>query len=354
LVRKKAQVELIDGPAGKLEVAVHPAGEEGVFHGDGYCALICHPHPLHGGTMDNKVVTTLARVYTELGIAAARFNFRGVGASEGEHDQGAGEVDDLLGELAGKVEARNQTSGQGGHIRYGADAGEGVPQSLRQWNRTVVLEPPGPVRGGILLLHGLTDSPYTMRALAQRLRARGLYVVALRLPGAGTVPAAMRSIGREDWLAAVELAASHVVAQIDGAPFYIGGYSNGGTLALTHALRAVAGEAPARPDRVYLWAPAIGVTWLAPAARLFRKSGDEDPHRDGSVLRLRALVLARRGDPGRRVCHSNGRVGDVHVLAPGTRGPVRLDPQILRVEVDLLVLGKERDDVKARERCVPA
>ncbi len=95
-MRKKAQVELIDGPAGKLEVAAHPAGEEGVFQGDGYCALICHPHPLHGGTMDNKVVTTLARVYSELGIAAVRFNFRGVGASEGEHDDGAGEVDDLL------------------------------------------------------------------------------------------------------------------------------------------------------------------------------------------------------------------------------------------------------------------
>lgn len=95
-MRKKAQVNLIDGPAGKLEVATHPPGEEGVFYGDGYCALICHPHPLHGGTMDNKVVTTLARVYAELGVPAVRFNCRGVGASEGEHDEGAGEVDDLL------------------------------------------------------------------------------------------------------------------------------------------------------------------------------------------------------------------------------------------------------------------
>lgn len=96
MVRKKAQVNLIDGPAGKLEVAMQPADEEGVFHGEGYCALICHPHPLHGGTMDNKVVTTLARVYTDLGIPALRFNFRGVGASEGEHDEGVGEVDDLM------------------------------------------------------------------------------------------------------------------------------------------------------------------------------------------------------------------------------------------------------------------
>jgi alpha/beta superfamily hydrolase len=59
-------------------------------------AVIAHPHPLYGGTMDNKVVTTLAKAYTDAGIAAVRFNFRGIGATEGVHDEGRGEADDLL------------------------------------------------------------------------------------------------------------------------------------------------------------------------------------------------------------------------------------------------------------------
>ena len=59
-------------------------------------ALVAHPHPLYGGTMDNKVAQTLARTFTSLGYVAARFNFRGVGASEGAHDDGRGETDDML------------------------------------------------------------------------------------------------------------------------------------------------------------------------------------------------------------------------------------------------------------------
>jgi hypothetical protein len=63
-------------------------------------ALIAHPHPLYGGTLDNKVVQTLARAFVELGYSAWRPNFRGVGASEGRHDEGRGETDDLAAVLA--------------------------------------------------------------------------------------------------------------------------------------------------------------------------------------------------------------------------------------------------------------
>ena len=84
----------IAGPEGNIEVGFYPSGE-GALAGQGYCAVVCHPHPLHGGTMDNKVVTTLVRAYRELGVPVARFNFRGVGASEGVHDNGVGEVGDL-------------------------------------------------------------------------------------------------------------------------------------------------------------------------------------------------------------------------------------------------------------------
>jgi alpha/beta superfamily hydrolase len=82
--------ETIDGPAGAIEIAAAvPAAPRAI-------AVVAHPHPLFGGTMDNKVVTTVARALHDAGAATFRFNFRGVGASAGTHDEGRGETDDLL------------------------------------------------------------------------------------------------------------------------------------------------------------------------------------------------------------------------------------------------------------------
>jgi hypothetical protein len=83
----------IEGPAGDLEARIDapPAGQEPLA-----VAVVCHPHPLHGGTMDNKVAFTLARTLQGLGAAAVRFNFRGVGRSGGKHANGVGEVDDAV------------------------------------------------------------------------------------------------------------------------------------------------------------------------------------------------------------------------------------------------------------------
>lgn len=84
--------ELIKGPVGQLElVQGKPIGEERNAIG-----IVCHPHPLFGGTMDNKVVTTLTKTFQCLGLHTVRFNFRGVGRSEGRFDNGKGELEDLL------------------------------------------------------------------------------------------------------------------------------------------------------------------------------------------------------------------------------------------------------------------
>lgn len=80
------------GPAGRVEGILHLPGP-GEARGS---AVVCHPHPLHQGTMDNKVVHTLARTFAAAGFATLRFNFRGVGHSEGEYDDGRGETDDAL------------------------------------------------------------------------------------------------------------------------------------------------------------------------------------------------------------------------------------------------------------------
>lgn len=82
----------IPGPAGDLEALVELPPEGGIA---GF-GVACHPHPLHGGTMDNKVVHALCRSFNELGRAAVRFNFRGAGESDGPYDEGVGETEDAL------------------------------------------------------------------------------------------------------------------------------------------------------------------------------------------------------------------------------------------------------------------
>jgi alpha/beta superfamily hydrolase len=90
-MNKNSDKFTLQGGAGKMECLLDLPAEapRGI-------ALVAHPHPLYGGTMDNKVAATLARTFVALGYVAARFNFRGVGASEGVHDDGRGEVDDML------------------------------------------------------------------------------------------------------------------------------------------------------------------------------------------------------------------------------------------------------------------
>jgi alpha/beta superfamily hydrolase len=86
----KTQRSLIDGAVGQLEVAIDEPATAAVG-----TAVIAHPHPLFGGTMDNKVVQTLARAFVQAGWRAVRFNFRGVGQSVGVHDAGVGEREDM-------------------------------------------------------------------------------------------------------------------------------------------------------------------------------------------------------------------------------------------------------------------
>jgi len=89
-MRPSTRRELVAGPAGRIECAVDvPDNHRGV-------ALVAHPHPLFGGTLDNKVVQTMARAFVLCGWRAVRFNFRGVGKSEGAYDEGSGELQDML------------------------------------------------------------------------------------------------------------------------------------------------------------------------------------------------------------------------------------------------------------------
>lgn len=154
------------------------------------------------------------------------------------------------------------------HSRFNPAAPLNRLASEATHNRSFRLTPAAPV-GQALLLHGLTDSPHSMRALAESLHQRGFEVTVLRLPGHGTLPSMLVGVSTTDWIAAVDIAARDVSSRLKpGQPFYIGGYSTGGTLALLHTLNALEDPALTRPSRVLLVSPAIRVPNAAALAEV--------------------------------------------------------------------------------------
>jgi len=177
-MRAGTRRETVAGPAGRLECAVdEPAGApRGI-------ALIAHPHPLFGGTLDNKVVQTLARAFVELGYAVWRPNFRGVGASEGQHDEGRGEVEDLAAVLAHAQAARPVLAG----FSFGAAMAAKLAARV-QCERMVLVgtavtnQAVPPVPAGTLVIHGEADETIPLAAVLDWARPQELPV--LVVPGA--------------------------------------------------------------------------------------------------------------------------------------------------------------------------
>ncbi len=126
------------------------------------------------------------------------------------------------------------------------------------WNRTFELISDSPV-GAVLLLHGMSDSPYSLRALGQTLNEQGYWVVGLRLPGHGTAPSGLRKIRWKDMAAAVGLGMEHLSRQMGSKPVHIIGYSTGASLGIDYTLRALDGDAAPMPGSLVLISPAIGV-----------------------------------------------------------------------------------------------
>lgn len=134
----------------------------------------------------------------------------------------------------------------------------------RDWNRSYVLEPEGEPLGAVVLLHGLTDSPYSLRHIGQHYYESGYVVIGIRLPGHGTVPAGLTNVQWKDWSAATRLAVREAVRRIrPSAPLQLVGFSNGGALAMMYALDAVEDPSLRKADRVILITPMIGITEMA-------------------------------------------------------------------------------------------
>jgi len=153
--------------------------------------------------------------------------------------------------------------------RYFAESPVYPGHFARDWNRSYVLEPDGPPKGAVVLLHGLTDSPYSLRHIADRYRDLGYIAIGLRLPGHGTVPGALTATRWQDWLAATRLAVREARRRVGvNAPLHLVGYSAGGALAVKYALDAIEDPELTRPDRIILISPMIGINSFARFAGL--------------------------------------------------------------------------------------
>jgi alpha-beta hydrolase superfamily lysophospholipase len=155
--------------------------------------------------------------------------------------------------------------------RYNAGSRSDPQVWSRNWNRSFDLGPRGDsAPAAVLLLHGLSDSPYSLRSVGEHLAARGLRVVGLRLPGHGTAPSGLLDFRVEDMLAVTRMAMLDLRRQLPaGAPLYIVGYSNGAALAIHYSLDQI--EAPdrlPRAEKLILISPAIGISPLAMIARV--------------------------------------------------------------------------------------
>ncbi len=133
-------------------------------------------------------------------------------------------------------------------------------------NRTFELKTDNP-KGAVLLLHGMSDAPYSLHTQAAYLHNKGYWVLGLRMPGHGTIPSGLRNIRWEDMAAVVAMGMEHLSLKVGSGPIHIMGYSTGAPLALNYTLKALQKDSPLRvPDSLVFYSPAIGVSKAAPLA----------------------------------------------------------------------------------------
>ena len=174
--------------------------------------------------------------------------------------------DEVRTEVTDKLEPEDQVESN----RYFSGSPIYPGRFAQDWNRSYVLLPQGTPVGAVVLLHGLTDSPYSLRHVARRYVQDGFAAVAIRLPGHGTVPAGLSQVEWEQWMAATHLAVREARRLAPApAPLHVVGFSNGGALAMKYALDVLDDPQLARPERIVLFAPMIGITSMARFAGVF-------------------------------------------------------------------------------------
>jgi alpha-beta hydrolase superfamily lysophospholipase len=178
--------------------------------------------------------------------------------------------DELFAQLEAEVYAHTGTGPEYALVRYSAGSAADPQQRQPNWNRSFELDVDAPA-GGVLLLHGMSDSPYSLRELGETLNRRGYQVLGLRLPGHGTAPSGLTSVRWQDMAAAVRLGMEHLAVRVGQQPIHIIGYSTGAPLALDFTLNALEGRAAPLPASLVLISPAIGISPAAALAKWKRR-----------------------------------------------------------------------------------
>ncbi len=173
--------------------------------------------------------------------------------------------DRLFDELREDVYSQVGTGPEFGLFRYSAGSAADPFARTPDFNRSFELAPED-ARGSVLLLHGMSDSPYSLHTIGQTLFERGYRVLGLRLPGHGTAPSGLRSVRWQEMAAAARLATDHLTADGGDLPFHVIGYSTGAGLALDLALNALEDPQLPMPDSLVLVSPAVGISPLAALA----------------------------------------------------------------------------------------
>lgn len=171
--------------------------------------------------------------------------------------------EDVFDEMDEKVTQKLQQNDKDLFNRYFTESLSSPGRFEHDYNRSYELGSENP-EGGIVLVHGLTDCPYSLKDVGRIFNEKGFYVISMRLPGHGTIPGALVDVEWEDWFAAVKVACARIREKIgEEKPFYMAGYSNGGTLCLLYALQGLEDESLIEPYRLFLFSPAVGVSKFA-------------------------------------------------------------------------------------------
>ena len=180
--------------------------------------------------------------------------------------------ENLFAQLDEEIYAHTDTGPAFMLARYSAGSAADPHRRTPDWNRSFELSADAPA-GGVLLLHGMSDSPYSLRALGESLNQQGYWVVGLRLPGHGTAPAGLKDISWEDMAAAVRLGMEHLVSKVERDAIHIIGYSTGAPLALNYTLDVLEESASSAvsPASLVLISPAIAISPVALLAKWKRR-----------------------------------------------------------------------------------
>jgi len=249
-------------------------------------------------------------------------------------------------QLDEQIYSRTERGPQFALARYSAGSISDPRQQQPNWNRSFELTQEVP-SAGVLLLHGMTDSPYSLRALGETLHQRGHQVVGLRLPGHGTAPSGMTTVSWQDMSAAVQLAMTHLGNRVGNKPIHIIGYSTGAALALDYALQVEQGQANPAPTSLVLISPAIGISPAAALAKWKRRLGLLP-----GLAGMAWLQIEPEFDPYKYNSFATNAAEQVHALTSSVAGRIAARNEPGKVLPPILVLKSTVDATVSNDAVV--